>query len=206
MHYLGKTVSLYPASFCTPRPNSVTLGICIPVPYDEKNFFFFGVSSRRSCRSSKNHSPSASLALEPHQWRQCWHARTELWPHGGRRAALSTPTVSTPYTAVSLTRHSLEISGQQEDSWNRWPSWEDTWPEIKKMERSQPHRRHKWGLSRQVKPRLKSSEELQCRRRPEVQDEVGLVNWDTNSLIFCDNEQEALKQQSDSLDLLLHAH
>ena len=68
------SVSLCPASFCTTRPNlpvipdisslfSIFFNFCIPVLYDEKDFFFFGVSSRRSCRSSKNHSTSASSAL-----------------------------------------------------------------------------------------------------------------------------------------------
>ena len=55
-----------------PRPNFlVTPGIltsylCIPIPYDEKDFFFFflfGVSFIRSCRSSQNHLTSASSAL-----------------------------------------------------------------------------------------------------------------------------------------------
>ena len=35
---------------------------CIPVPYNEKDVFL-NVSSRRSCRSSQNHSTSASSAL-----------------------------------------------------------------------------------------------------------------------------------------------
>ena len=35
---------------------------CIPVPYNE-NDIFWGVSSRRSCRSSQKRSTSASLAL-----------------------------------------------------------------------------------------------------------------------------------------------
>ena len=62
------SVSLCPASFCTPRPNlPVTPGIltsyiCIPAPYDKKDIIF-GVISRRSCRSSQNHSTSASSAL-----------------------------------------------------------------------------------------------------------------------------------------------
>ena len=30
----------------------LTSYFCIPVPYDEEDTFFFGVSSRRSCRSS----------------------------------------------------------------------------------------------------------------------------------------------------------
>ena len=45
------SISLYPASFCTPKPNfPVTPGylltsyFCIPVPYDEKDIFFFLVS------------------------------------------------------------------------------------------------------------------------------------------------------------------
>ena len=33
------------------------------MPYDEKDIFFFGTSSGRSCRSSQNCSTSASLAL-----------------------------------------------------------------------------------------------------------------------------------------------
>ena len=40
----------------------LTSCFCIPVPNDEKNIIF-GVSSRRSCRSSWNQSTSASLAL-----------------------------------------------------------------------------------------------------------------------------------------------
>ena len=62
------SVSLCPASFCTPKPNSpVTPDIlnsyfCIPVSYDEKNIFF-SVNSKRSCRSSQNHSTSAFSAL-----------------------------------------------------------------------------------------------------------------------------------------------
>ena len=35
----------------------------ITVPYDEKDIFFGGVSSKSSCRSSQNHSTSASSAL-----------------------------------------------------------------------------------------------------------------------------------------------
>ena len=40
------SVSLFPASFCTPRPNlAVTPGLlisyfCITIPYDEKDIFF----------------------------------------------------------------------------------------------------------------------------------------------------------------------
>ena len=64
------SVSFCLASFCTLRPklpvtpskNLLTSYFCIPVPYDEKNVFF-GVSSGRSCRSSWNHSTSASSAL-----------------------------------------------------------------------------------------------------------------------------------------------
>ena len=52
------SVSLCPASFCISRPNLpvtsdifLTSYFCVPVPYDEKDIFF-GVSSRRSWRSS----------------------------------------------------------------------------------------------------------------------------------------------------------
>ena len=42
----------------------LTSYFCIPVHYDEKDIFsFFGVSSRRSCRSLKNHSTSASFDI-----------------------------------------------------------------------------------------------------------------------------------------------
>ena len=43
-------------------PNSY---FCIPVPYDAKDifFFFFGVSVRRSCRSSQNCSASSVLVV-----------------------------------------------------------------------------------------------------------------------------------------------
>ena len=40
----------------------LTSYFCIPVPYNEKDIFF-GVSSKRSCRSSQNCSTSASSAL-----------------------------------------------------------------------------------------------------------------------------------------------
>ena len=41
----------------------LTSYICIPIPYNEKDIFFFlSVSSRRSCRSSQSCSTSASLA------------------------------------------------------------------------------------------------------------------------------------------------
>ena len=52
------SVYLCPDSFCTPRSNLTVLRylltsyFCIPVPYDEMDFFFFfDGSSRRSCRS-----------------------------------------------------------------------------------------------------------------------------------------------------------
>ena len=63
------SVSLCPASFCTPRPNlHVTPGISrIPTFVFKypmmKRTSFLSVSSRRSCRSSQNHSISASSAL-----------------------------------------------------------------------------------------------------------------------------------------------
>ena len=60
------SVSLCPASFCTPKSN-------LPVTPDISDFLLlhssplkahhFGVSSRGSCRSSQNHSTSASLPL-----------------------------------------------------------------------------------------------------------------------------------------------
>jgi len=40
----------------------LTSYFCIPIPYDE-NDMFFGVSSRRSCQSSKNCSTSSSSVL-----------------------------------------------------------------------------------------------------------------------------------------------
>ena len=71
VHSLGKTVSLCPASFCTPRPNfPVTTRISwLPTFAFQfplmKRTTFSGVSSRRSCSSSQNHSTSVSLALVP---------------------------------------------------------------------------------------------------------------------------------------------
>ena len=71
------SVSLCPASFCTPRPNlSVTSVISwlptfafqCPMMQRTSFFFFSGVSSRRSFWSSKNHSTSASLALVFGPW------------------------------------------------------------------------------------------------------------------------------------------
>ena len=63
------SISLCPASFCTPRPNlPVTLGVSwLPTFAFQspimKRTSFLGVSSKRSCRSSQNHSTSASSAL-----------------------------------------------------------------------------------------------------------------------------------------------
>ena len=66
------SVSICSGSFCTPKAKLACFSryllasyFCIPVPYDEKDifFFFFGVSSRRSCRASENCSTSSSLAL-----------------------------------------------------------------------------------------------------------------------------------------------
>ena len=47
----------------------LTSYFCIPIPYDAKDIFF-GVSSRRSCKSSQNGSTSASSALlvGPQTW------------------------------------------------------------------------------------------------------------------------------------------
>ena len=63
------SISLLPASFCTPRPNLlVTPGISWLPPFAfqspiMKRASFEGVSSRRSYRSSQNHSTSDSSAL-----------------------------------------------------------------------------------------------------------------------------------------------
>ena len=63
------SISLCPASFFTPRPNlPVTSGVSwLPTFAFQslimKRASFLGVSSKRSCRSSYNHSPSASSAL-----------------------------------------------------------------------------------------------------------------------------------------------
>ena len=71
---LGTTVSLCPASFCTPRPSlPVTPDISwLPTFASQSSMMksksFFGVSSRSSCRSSQNHSTSASSALVVGAW------------------------------------------------------------------------------------------------------------------------------------------
>ena len=63
------SVSLCPASFCTPRPNfPITPGISWFPTFafsllKWKGHLFLGVSSGTSCRSSENHSTSASSAL-----------------------------------------------------------------------------------------------------------------------------------------------
>jgi len=56
VHSLGKTLSLCPASFCTPRQNlPVSQGIswlptfCILIPYNEKNLFFCRVHHVKCC-------------------------------------------------------------------------------------------------------------------------------------------------------------
>ena len=41
----------------------LTSYFCIPVPYNEKDIFFFGVNSKRYCKSSQNCSTSTSSAL-----------------------------------------------------------------------------------------------------------------------------------------------
>ena len=62
------SVSLCPASFCTQGQTFLDSRyllisyFCISVPYGE-NDIFFGISSRRSCRSSQNCSTLPSLAL-----------------------------------------------------------------------------------------------------------------------------------------------
>ena len=77
---LAKLISLCPASFCTPRPNlPVTPGISwLPTFAFQslwwKGLLFFGVSSRRSCRSSYNHSTVASLELvDGHRLGLLWY-------------------------------------------------------------------------------------------------------------------------------------
>ena len=63
------SVQLCSASFCTPRSNlPVTPGISWLFTLHSsslwwKGHFFMSVNSRRSCKSSHNHSTSASLAL-----------------------------------------------------------------------------------------------------------------------------------------------
>ena len=63
------SMSVCPASFCTPRPNMpVTPGVSqLPTFAFQSPIMnrtsFGGVCSKRSCRSSYNHSASASLAL-----------------------------------------------------------------------------------------------------------------------------------------------
>ena len=63
------SISLCPASFCTPRPNlPVTSGVSgLPTFAFQspimKRTSFWGVSSRRSCRSSQNCSTSAASVL-----------------------------------------------------------------------------------------------------------------------------------------------
>ena len=69
LHSLDKTVNLWPALFCTPRPHlRVTPAISWFPTFTfqspiMKRTSFLGVSSRRSCKSSWNRSTSASLAL-----------------------------------------------------------------------------------------------------------------------------------------------
>ena len=63
------SASLCPASFCTPRPNlPVTPGMSLLPTFVfqspiMKTTSFWGVNSRRSCRSLLSHSTSASSAL-----------------------------------------------------------------------------------------------------------------------------------------------
>ena len=63
------SISLCSASCCTPRPNlPVTPAIsCLPTVAFQfpimKRTSFYGVSSRRSCRSSQKHSTSVSSTL-----------------------------------------------------------------------------------------------------------------------------------------------
>ena len=54
------------AKFACDSRYLLTFYFCFPVLYDEKDIFFFGVSSRRSCRSSQDCSASA---VQPTDWR-----------------------------------------------------------------------------------------------------------------------------------------
>ena len=63
------SMSLCPASFCTPRPNlPVTPDVSLLPTFAfqspiMKRTSFLGVSFKRSCRSSKNHSASSALLV-----------------------------------------------------------------------------------------------------------------------------------------------
>ena len=63
------SVSLFPPSFCTPRPNLPVFPVLSWLPTfafqspSMKRTTFFGASVRVSCRSSQNQSTSASSAL-----------------------------------------------------------------------------------------------------------------------------------------------
>jgi len=68
------SVSLCPASFCTPKPNlPVTPGISWLPTFAFQSLMmkrtpFFGVSFKRSCRSSQNHSASLALVVGAQIW------------------------------------------------------------------------------------------------------------------------------------------
>ena len=72
VHFLGKTLLVCPASFCTPRPNlPVTLGVSwLPTFAFEsprmKRTSFLGVSSKRSCSVQFSRSVMSD-ALRPHE-------------------------------------------------------------------------------------------------------------------------------------------
>ena len=63
------SISLCPASFCSPRPNlPITLGVSWLPTFEfqspiMKRTSFLGFSCKRSCRSSQNCSTSASSVL-----------------------------------------------------------------------------------------------------------------------------------------------
>ena len=71
LRFLGKTLlvfallhSVLQRQICLFLQVSLEFFLLYSSPYDEKDiFFFFGVSSRMSYRSSQNHSTSASLGL-----------------------------------------------------------------------------------------------------------------------------------------------
>ena len=69
MWFLGKTLfafallhSVLQGQICLLLQVFPDFLLCIPVPYNEKDIFLVA-SSRRSCRSSQNHSTSVSSAL-----------------------------------------------------------------------------------------------------------------------------------------------
>ena len=80
---LANSISLLPVSFCTPRPNlPVTPGVSwfptfafqFPIM---KRTSFFGVSSKRSCRSSKFWKRREYQTTWPASWETCMQVRKQ---------------------------------------------------------------------------------------------------------------------------------